>query len=726
MTDHTRETSSPTLKETCTVPKTRGPNSCRNLKKKKGKGEISIQFDALNRPIGEYKEKFVCYIGALVRDRVNINSGTWPDVDATIKNSIWTDVKAQFGLQDDTQKSFVLKIAAKRWRDFKSRLKREYIVNKHPKYESPAQFYEYVSEESWLKFVANCESEEFKKRSEKAKERQACNVHPHFLGSAGYAGKKAEWMMSDPLSSQSSCASVSSTLLSDDRSFDWVRAKVKKSKEGNYYIPNEKTQEVFHKIIEKCDEVGQGTFQPHRHHDILFAALGKPEDKRGSGSVRGIGSYSTIRQVFGKPEQKQGIRSGFMSNDEVQVLMETVKQNALLEMQPKIDILTQQLNILLNNMSATHQGPPGVSISTPQSVYAPCFQPPTKSSCHSVDVYPVTTIKSRKKCILAICGFDGKPIDVAKGTVYPTTDEMTMVSDALLLPNHVKVMVDEVLDGAEQYNFPVPTLQHYTLAHIVGSHAQWPTHLVTLDEENVRTSSERQNMQMTGQSADQSATYIRPPIVGENVFLLLGTYCKELVRALSSFSVKKEYIDVELDSAVFHHANANAVYVMIDDIYNLMTLACLDVSIIQVFMLFLNKRGKQLGVTSIGFACPTQISADMVHLNSSSVTSHFIKVMEEHKDQHFILAPYHQKAFRSLSTIGGRTKAIDWKQCKCPQQSGGTECGYYVLRYMLEIVTKYSKVDCLHGIFDNEAPYSLNDIDEVRELWAEYFLEECV
>ncbi|XP_019150564.1 PREDICTED: uncharacterized protein LOC109147359 [Ipomoea nil] len=263
------------------------------------------------------------------------------------------------------------------------------------------------------------------------------------------------------------------------------------------------------------------------------------------------------------------------------------------------------------------------------------------------------------------------------------------------------------------------------------------------------------------QCASTLPTYIRPPIVGENVFLLLGTYCKDLVRALSSFSVKKEYIDVELDSAVFHHANVNAVYVMICDIHDLLTLACLDVSIIQVFMMFLNKRGKQLGVTSIGFACPTQISADMGHLNSSSVTSNFIKVMEEHNDQHFILAPYHENnhwillvicassktvyvfdplknarhfevkiylnmEFRSLSTIGGRTKAIDWKQCKCPQQPGGTECGYYVLRYMLEIVTKYSKVDCLHGIFDNEAPYSLNDIDEVRELWAEYFLEECV
>ncbi|XP_031127471.1 uncharacterized protein LOC116029561 [Ipomoea triloba] len=54
--------------------------------------------------------------------------------------------------------------------------------------------------------------------------------------------------------------------------------------------------------IENGDEVRQETFQPkRRHHDILLAALGK---KDYLSSVRGVGAYFTIQDVFGRPERK--------------------------------------------------------------------------------------------------------------------------------------------------------------------------------------------------------------------------------------------------------------------------------------------------------------------------------------------------------------------------------------------------------------------------------------
>ena len=78
---------------------------------------------------------------------------------------------------------------------------------------------------------------------------QKRNEHPHFLGSRGYAGKQPDWIMSDPLSSQSSSASVTSSIAASDRSLDWVRARSKKSEDGSYYIPNEKTKGVVDKIV---------------------------------------------------------------------------------------------------------------------------------------------------------------------------------------------------------------------------------------------------------------------------------------------------------------------------------------------------------------------------------------------------------------------------------------------------------------------------------------------
>ncbi|XP_031131886.1 uncharacterized protein LOC116033274 [Ipomoea triloba] len=169
------------------------------------------------------------------------NAG-WHNVDKELKDIIWNDVKGQFSIEDDPKRKIVMRIASTRWRDFKSMLKREHLDNKHKLYESPVQLYDYLSEAQWTQFVAHRHSEEFQVLS------QECNEHSHFL-------------------------LPSSSLLSSDRSFDWVRAKLQKSEEGSYYIPNEKTDEVFHKIIEKCDEVSQGTFQPNRYDDILTSAL---------------------------------------------------------------------------------------------------------------------------------------------------------------------------------------------------------------------------------------------------------------------------------------------------------------------------------------------------------------------------------------------------------------------------------------------------------------------
>ncbi|XP_019179181.1 PREDICTED: uncharacterized protein LOC109174397 [Ipomoea nil] len=639
-------------------PRRRGPNSSRNLKKKKANEPISIQFDECNRPIGPYSKKFVSYIGIMVRSQVDINFKNWRSVKQTIKDSIWEDVKKEFAIEDVSKKSVVLKIASKRWKDFKSRLIREHYNNKHPLYESPAQLYDYLSVEQWEKFVAGRQTEEFKEKSRKAKESQALNVHPHFLGSAGYASKRQEWMISDPLSSQSSCATISSSLMSDDRSFDWIRARTKKAKDGSYYIPNKKTQEVFQKIVEKCEEVSQGTFQPKRHHDILSAAIGK-EDY--SGSARGVGGYATIQGVFGKPEHHRSTSSGVVSVDVVKEMMakcrQDARQDAMTEMeerwQPKIEALNQQLHFLMKNMPSTHLIPQGVSDGTPQSVPAPCDIPQTWSSCHSVD--PIATIQSAKRCRLAVCS-GGIPIEVATGIVHPRTNE-TMVYHQSLLPNCVKVFVDDVVDGRGKFNIPVPTQLYATVEDIIGNFAQWPIHLVILNEE--KKSSPNQNKNMGDQSGELSTTGVRPPIVGDDVLQHLGNNCKYLVSLLTSFRLDKDCIELECDETIFCHRNTRFIFVMVEDIKNLMMMTnWLDVSIIQVFILFLNQLCNQNQVTSIGFACPTQISKDMAKRNGPAVASYFIKLMEQHNNKQFILAPYHQDNHWLLLVICLRSKSV--------------------------------------------------------------------
>ncbi|CAI9268423.1 unnamed protein product [Lactuca saligna] len=56
----------------------------------------------------------------------------------------------------------------------------------------------------------------------------------------------------------------------------------------------------------------------------------------------------------------------------------------------------------------------------------------------------------------------------------------------------------------------------------------------------------------------------------------------------------------------------------------------------------------------------------------------------------------------------------------CPVQHGSTECGYYMLRFMKEIVEEGIEVLVKDNIGDGKVEYTPKDIDEIREEWSEF------
>ncbi|XP_057773591.1 uncharacterized protein LOC130992851 [Salvia miltiorrhiza] len=64
-----------------------------------------------------------------------------------------------------------------------------------------------------------------------------------------------------------------------------------------------------------------------------------------------------------------------------------------------------------------------------------------------------------------------------------------------------------------------------------------------------------------------------------------------------------------------------------------------------------------------------------------------------------------------------------WDIIKGPKQPGSTECGFFVMRYMKDIVEGFERDDniSLPSLFTNVA-YSQVEIDEVREEWAKCVL----
>ncbi|KAJ0613194.1 hypothetical protein HanRHA438_Chr01g0043911 [Helianthus annuus] len=61
-----------------------------------------------------------------------------------------------------------------------------------------------------------------------------------------------------------------------------------------------------------------------------------------------------------------------------------------------------------------------------------------------------------------------------------------------------------------------------------------------------------------------------------------------------------------------------------------------------------------------------------------------------------------------------------WFNARCPRQPGGTECDYYVMKFMKELA--YEGVEILDN--DNAGKgveeYSAVDMDDIREDWSTY------
>ncbi|CAH9062059.1 unnamed protein product [Cuscuta europaea] len=60
---------------------------------------------------------------------------------------------------------------------------------------------------------------------------------------------------------------------------------------------------------------------------------------------------------------------------------------------------------------------------------------------------------------------------------------------------------------------------------------------------------------------------------------------------------------------------------------------------------------------------------------------------------------------------------LKWVRVMCPKQTGGVECGYFVMKYMKDIV---SDVNRLKQNFSTVKEYTEDDILQVREEWALY------
>ncbi|KAL6269552.1 hypothetical protein ACE6H2_026463 [Prunus campanulata] len=286
---------------------TRGINTMSHVVKRKiQKIKHVVEFNKRGRPHGKAIVEMQSYIGVLACTKVPLVDKKWTQLPKDLKEQIWEVVQMTFVVGEGCKK-MVLSSAAKKWKDFKYNVTRQYILpfaHDKDKLKEPHELCKFIEKSRWDAFVASRLSPDFEAVHSGQKQRREKLEYNHRLSRKGYVG------LEDELEENMPGEEI-------DRALLWKKAR--EDKTGN--IPNPKVAEkaklivknrrcllfttsvylsVLHDDLQK--QVSEGILTVSGTNDILTLALGTPEH---GGRVRGAGAGVTPTQFFNLLKQQR-------------------------------------------------------------------------------------------------------------------------------------------------------------------------------------------------------------------------------------------------------------------------------------------------------------------------------------------------------------------------------------------------------------------------------------
>ncbi|KAL0556641.1 hypothetical protein IC582_005155 [Cucumis melo] len=333
-----------------------------------------------------------------------------------------------------------------------------------------------------------------------------------------------------------------------------------------------------------------------------------------------------------------------------------------------------------------------------------------KYVCASIET--LTKVKDDTSCRLAIGTKDNV---VGVGTIF----DYDMDGD------NVKVSVDMVVDG--NCFIPIPTREGRTmLSQEVGLQLLWPRHLVIpLDEKmknmyqaDSRLSSLTLNTKrapVTLRLLLQELDYIGSKIQIHVPAKVFGyeRKCCIFLEALQEFCQMQPISTQCIDAFMFHlykvmeekgtlgsykFADAGSILVGIskEDRAQILNVRLLGTDHRQILMFPYNS-GNHWCLIAIDFSRDTAYWMDPLRNRINNDASDVVRM-----------------AFG----ISNKKKPV-WRIIKCPKQGGIVECGYYVMRFMRDIILSSNRtiIEVMEG---STSTYSQDELDVVRTEWAEF------
>ncbi|CAL2239832.1 unnamed protein product [Prunus armeniaca] len=305
----------------------------RVVKRKLQKINPVVEYNKRGKGCGPAHTEMQSYIGVLARSRVPLVDKKWAEIPKDIKEQIWEAVDMAF-VVGQGGKTSVLSSAAKKWKDFKSTLTRHYIlpyIKEREKLSQPPEVYKFIEKAEWDAFVASRLSKEFESVHSQHSQIREKLEYSHRLSRKGYAG------LEDQLEETMPGVEI-------DRSTLWKKAR--QDKHGN--IPDPKVAEKAKLIDELQKQVAEGSLSLTGSNDVLTLALGPEHPRR----VRGVGAGISPRQFFNLP-RPQRVKFADQLKESVRIVLqeETKKMEARTKqlVEAEREHLLSQLSHLIPN-----------------------------------------------------------------------------------------------------------------------------------------------------------------------------------------------------------------------------------------------------------------------------------------------------------------------------------------------------------------------------------------
>ncbi|RVW67500.1 hypothetical protein CK203_063103 [Vitis vinifera] len=413
--------------------------------------------------------------------------------------------------------------------------------------------------------------------------------------------------------------------------------------------------EVVIPVVEKIDKMLKESRESGRifsgNNDILTEALGTPEY---SGRVRAKGKHYTPHQYF-HSMANSAMREFVKESQERQSKFEANILAQLSQMMPS----TPQSDVSSSNVKQNQ-------IVLPQAIEQP--------KCQVDDHLPIVQKANKvRKCQLAI-----------------GTKENVVAAGTIILECGVNFLV--VVDASYEPNAPLPVPipnQIKTIGEALGYQVLWPAQMVSLTTHPIQDSKKfkkQRNKETRLSSKDEN------PIDIKNFATLVGLLLKEgkvhavnitkdvfgessLVSKAGMGEASKESRSRVIANRLMNANHADFIFIPYNPSYHWVLVALETRTMIAYYLDSLED----------------QPSDDLKEIVNMALRIH---------------PPQKHKSSKREPT---------WVVVGCPIQPGSVECGYYVMRYMRDIIADQG---CLTSKFHGKKSYSKDELNEVRSEWV--------